>query len=570
MGNVRNVSRPSKLSPVAILATVLLLAFVGTAQADNSGAVPLAGNPSLAKPVNGRSALLVPGNYPLDISGRPVNGTIKFRFRSGKTITRKWRAMPHSGSLRAGDQRPYFSYVHAVSISRKLTRVLLKRHTRLRVESNSQFIRPGFTKPTKSIGSISLSPGIRRARTGFCSTPPLVLTTTSTTGTGDLPRCGGNVRWRVSDQTDRGQASVSGNSFKFIGARNQTGADEFTLAGGIRGRSVVDRKVQIRINPTPAPNVSIRAMGDSVTAGFGYFGKTGKPMTIGQLFNCKPAAANYNDACSSNAYNRNSSIGTAPDYLPDFGLSRNISWAAQWANAHGVTDYKNYAVSGSAPVDWLPGGQFDKTRQQIEQDNPDYIVMTMGANPLLSDMLFGLDNMGCALEADLFGDFRECIETAFDKQNLDQNLNALYTQLVNNTDSRIVLMQYHLAVPAADVAYTAVQIEMIDNLMNETIADEANLVSPERIEVITPPRFDVGIDMSPLYKSDYSCSWLDYKVDGPSVQAIPSQDFLEALHPLSFCTGPAFGAPWTIGGDTGIHPSATGYSQMAGQIPAPE
>ena len=45
---------------------------------------------------------------------------------------------------------------------------------------------------------------------------------------------------------------------------------------------------------------------------------------------------------------------------------------------------------------------------------------------------------------------------------------------------------------------------------------------------------------------------------------------LLALHPLSFCGGPALGPPWVIDGDTGIHPSAAGYSQMAGQMPAPE
>ena len=564
------VSRPIKPSvAVFLLVSMGLPAAVGTAQADNSGAVPHAGVPSLAQPVKWRAALLVPGNYPLDISGRPVNGTIRFNFPNGKKITRKWRAKPHSGSLRAGDRRAYFSYTHAVPIGRKLTRVMLKGHPRLQVESNNRFIRPGFTKPTKSIGSASLS-GINRARSGFCSTPPLVLMNTSTPGQGDLPRCGGKVRWRVTDQTDRGLASITPNGFQFVRARTQTGADEFTLTGSVRGRPVVDRTVQIRINPTPVSNISIRAMGDSVTAGFGYFGKTGKPMGITQLPDCKPAAVIFNDACSSNAYNRNASIGKSPDYLPDYGLSRNIAWPAQWANAHGVTDYKNYAVSGSAPVDWLPGGQFDKTRRQIEKDNPDYIVMTMGANPLLSDILFGIGNIGCALESDLFGDFRQCILDAFASVDLTQRLKALYTELVDNTTSRIVLMQYHLAVPAADVGYSAVQIEMIDDLMNETIASEATRVSPERITVITPPRFFVGIDMRPLYESTFSCSYFDFKVDGRSVQADPAQDFLEALHPFSFCPGPTAGPPWTISGDTGIHPSATGYSQMAGQIPAPE
>jgi hypothetical protein len=64
---------------------------------------------------------------------------------------------------------------------------------------------------------------------------------------------------------------------------------------------------------------------------------------------------------------------------------------------------------------------------------------------------------------------------------------------------------------------------------------------------------------------------LGYEVDGPSVQSRPTQDELEILHPLSFCVGPNGDASptWVIGGDTGIHPSATGYTQMASQVPAP-
>jgi len=53
------------------------------------------------------------------------------------------------------------------------------------------------------------------------------------------------------------------------------------------------------------------------------------------------------------------------------------------------------------------------------------------------------------------------------------------------------------------------------------------------------------------------------------VQSTGTQDELEG-HALSFCSGPAGGGkPWVIDGDTGIHPSATGYTQMASQLPAP-
>lgn len=363
---------------------------------------------------------------------------------------------------------------------------------------------------------------------------------------------------------------MTGPRVNFSRASSQLGADRFRISGTGSGRDPVRRTIEVRSSRSEADSVSVRALGDSVTAGFGYFGRTGRPMPITDLLDCRPGATVFNDACSSNSTNRNSSVGSSPNYLPDYGLARNISWAAQWANRYGITDYRNYAVTGSAPSDWLPGGQFHSTLLEIQQQNPDYIVMTMGANPLLSDMLFGIDNMGCAIESDLLGDYKACIDAAFASIDLDQRLNDLYTSLVENTTSNIVLMQYHLSVPSTAIAYSATQIELMGELLNQVIADQAAAVSAARIAVVAPPRFDVGIDMEPLYPSRFSCSWAGYEVDGPSVQSSPTQDELLALHPLSFCEGPAVGPPWVISGDTGIHPSTAGYSQMAGRMPAPE
>jgi hypothetical protein len=197
--------------------------------------------------------------------------------------------------------------------------------------------------------------------------------------------------------------------------------------------------------------------------------------------------------------------------------------------------------------------------------------MTVGANPLLSDMLFGADNMGCAIYADVFGGYRECIEGAFAEVHLQADLKSLYTDLVQHTGATIYLMQYHLSVPSTALAYGATQIAEMDKLLNREIAAVAAAVNPQRLQVVAPPHFDVGIDISPVYPSRFSCSELGFKVDGPSVQSNPTQDELAILHPLSFCEGPSGKAspPWVIGGDTGIHPSATGYAQMASQVPPP-
>ena len=127
--------------------------------------------------------------------------------------------------------------------------------------------------------------------------------------------------------------------------------------------------------------------------------------------------------------------------------------------------------------------------------------------------------------------------------------------------------------PSSAIAYTSLQIAEMAELMNRAIAEVAGEVDAEkntqRLHVVTPPHFNVGINLEPVYPANYSCSFFGFKVDGPSVQSTPTQDELEALHLASFCSGPTSGPPWVISGDTGIHPSAAGYAQMAGAVPAP-
>ena len=234
-----------------------------------------------------------------------------------------------------------------------------------------------------------------------------------------------------------------------------------------------------------------------------------------------------------------------------------------------MSDYANLAVSGSEPSDWTAGGQFHSTTKRVAEEDPDYILLTIGANPLLAEMLFGVDEMGCAIWSDVFGKYRECVEEAFAAVGLRANLKELYTELVATTSATIYLMQYHLSVPASALAYSATQIAAMGQMLNEEIASVAAEVHIARLLPVAPPHFNVGIDISPVYPSAYTCSSLGYPVDGRSVQSEPTQDELRIDHPLSFCPGPAEGPPWVIGGDTGIHPSAAGYAQMAAQVPAP-
>ncbi|HMU26496.1 MAG TPA: hypothetical protein PKA65_03755 [Solirubrobacterales bacterium] len=538
--------------------------------AAKSEAIPIVKNVQLAGS-GGQWKLLVPMTLPLEVSGFEVTGKAGVELPGGQW-TKTWQTRVHSGSLREADQRDFFLHVHGIPVSRKLARRILRAGKEASAKVTVRFTGPSADPEIRPDGSLGLSQkGIPRARPGVCETLPRVLLEGSKIRSRTLrfPVCGKDLSWELVQRPLKGDYLSRADVFRYSRRSGQVGADELELAGSFRGRQVTTQRIQFRLGNVPASSVSVAAFGDSVTAGFGYFGATGKPMTLGQLLDCKPGATTLNDACSSNSYNRNSSVGSKPSYLQDFGLSRNISWAAQWANEYGITEYENYAVTGSAPADWLPNGQFHQTLQNIESQNPDYILMTLGANPLLDDVLFDVDTMGCALESDLFGDFRQCVLDAFASVNLDSNMNQIFTDLVQNSSSHVVLMGYPFTIPSSALAYSAAQLEMMESLLNEVIADEAESVSSSRITVVTPPRFNVGIDMEPLYPSNYSCSLLGYKVDGPSVQSTPTQDELEIDHPLSFCSGPSFGKPWVISGDTGIHPSAAGYLQMSSQIPAP-
>lgn len=527
----------------------------------------------MTRPVAGRAALLVPIRYPIEMSGRvPRLRLILHRPGGRPIVTRMVRHRVHGGSRGRPERRIAFRFVHRVDLGRGLTRRLLRGRVRVRIVVGARLVGGGGGDHASNDRETQTLPR-RYAAARLCASVPQLRIRPGTRVVVRLPHCGARRRWRLarspSTRPRGGTARIRGGRLIYRSARQFRGTESIALRSGraSAGAGALSSSLQLTVATGKAPVV--RAMGDSVTAGFGYY-DNGKTMPLTSLLSCKPAATFYNDACSSNSSNRSNTVKEVR-YAPDYGLSNNVSWVAQWANEHGVTAYANLAVTGSEPSDWLPGGQLYATTQRVEREDPDYILMTMGANPLLSEMLFGIDNMGCAIWSDLTGKYRECIEEAFRGVDLRGNLERLYRELIAETKARIYLMQYHLSVPSVALAYSSAQIAMMGALLNGTIASVAAAVDPagSRLRVVAPPHFDVGIDIEPVYPSRYSCSRLGYKVDGQSVQSNPTQDELLVLHPLSFCKGPAAGPPWVISGDTGIHPSAAGYAQMAARVPAP-
>jgi lysophospholipase L1-like esterase len=581
--------------PIVLVALLAALAVVLAAGA-TAGATPhkrkkpihppaaiKLGRVELARTAAGRPALLVAVRYPIQAAGRRSSVAIEVAPRPGAKprpagITRD---RVSAGALRRPERRRTFTFVHEIRLKPHLMRVLSKSWREGR--RAPVVVSTGAGIDIDDDGRVDIGPNrlLRRAvhlprvaasasasssTKPFCASAPIVEVAPRARVTIPLPTCTRPVRWHVTSKASAGTAHLTADHLTYTAP-----AAPGTATIGLDHTTVVVKVVRPWIpvglaSPDPGQGPVVRAMGDSVTAGFGFYGD-GSAMGVLELYECKPFGEILDDACSSNSSATANGLEEVP-YTPDYGLANNISWAAQWANEYGVTNYKNFAVSGSEPVNWAPHGSLSKTTERIEAEDPDYILMTIGANPILAKTLFGLGPTLCALEADIVGGYRECVEEQFEEVHLRRELNRLYTNLVENTDATIYLMQYHLSIPSSALAYTVTQIAEMAKLMNETIAEVAQEVNPNRLKVVTPPHFNVGVSLEPIYSSSYTCSLLEYGVDGPSVQSTPTQAELEVGHYLSFCGGPQGGGePWVIGADTGIHPSPAGYAQMASQVP---
>ena len=542
----------------ALVACALLAPAAG-AQAKVAPPVGVdVGQPGIGTSANGLASILVPVSYPVQMAGRVVKTRISL-VDGHERMIHSWLLHERlsGGEVRRPDRRRSFTFVHKVGLKADLSR-RLRQGAWVQVFANATLdVDEDGDPELRSVEASTARPPQGAHRKLLCSSVPHLRLKRAARVSLPLPVCTRKVRWRAIDKSSQGSARVRGSRLIYTAPEGFRGMDQIELAA--KGLHLYARATV----GAPAGLV-VRALGDSVTAGFGYF-SGGKKMVFEELLDCRPAEKRFNDACSSNSLNEETKEGPV-EYAPDYGLSNKISWAAQWADEYGVTNYKNLAISGSEPKNWAAEGEFHFLTEKIESEDPDYILLTLGANPLLSDVLFGLRNMECAVESEL-PEFEACVRDEFAKVELRKYLRSVYSELVAKTQATIFLMQYHLSVPWSALAYSSTEIAVMGKLLNLEIASTAAEVGSSRLVVVTPPHFNVGIDISPVYPSRFTCRL--YPVDGPSVQSNGTQDELES-HILSFCSGPAGGGePWVINGDTGIHPSAAGYTQMASQVPAP-
>lgn len=156
--------------------------------------------------------------------------------------------------------------------------------------------------------------------------------------------------------------------------------------------------------PPPEPDAArVVFLGDSVTAGFGYCGAEGgarsDDITCGvnqpfanaftgtnSLQACKPVDVPFtvNDRCSNNNLSGYpwdagpwADIANAPTIAYPFVIAKRQRPADQ-------ATVEDWALTGSEPKDWDKGGAFD---DQLARISDSWVVMTLGANPLLSDYI---------------------------------------------------------------------------------------------------------------------------------------------------------------------------------------
>ena len=434
----------------------------------------------------------------------------------------------------------------------------------VRVVAASRLHRDGASRPrATAVGRRTLPLPARASWPSAPATPraPACERTRSRAPVGGVVRiavrCQGATRLTLARGPGSGTARLrsvrDGRALIDYRAPDRTGADRLTLrASGPGGVTTTTRALAVR-GPV------MRALGDSVTAGFGFLGD-GTEMSVLELPECFPGAP-LNDRCSSNSPNGPGTGGT-PAYLPDFGLSNGVAWPAQFAigaGLEGATAFQNLAVSGSTPGNWDTGGTLSPTLAGIVADQPDLTVMTLGANPLLDSFLFG-GGLRCELT---LGEarFRACVEGFIEEYRLVPRLESVIGQLLEAPTNHVVVSQYHQAIPASSV-FGVPSLRIMGDLLNGAVAEAAR-ARPEfgtRVFLMSPPLFSVGVPPGDAICTRTS---LGTPVDGASRQSDVTQDELSVFDPFSFCGSEEF---WIISADTGIHPSRAGHAQFAAAL----
>lgn len=257
----------------------------------------------------------------------------------------------------------------------------------------------------------------------------------------------------------------------------------------------------------------LRAIGDSVTAGWGHYPKGERvPGPLLFLGGCVPPAT-PNGKCQS---------------------PRKVAYPAVFARERGIPlsppGFDNLAIAGADPVDWLPGGAFAGRLERVVADDPDLTVLTLGANPLLAQFLFQPRGAVCVRRTEE-AEIRRCVAAALAGVRVVERLTRVYRRLLDTPEDGkqglVVVVQYHETVP---VTLRGTRIDILFELLRGAIssaverAREADPEDAERLLLVAPPSF-----------AEHHCEAPD---------------------------------PWVLTSDFCIHPSAAGHAALARALAA--
>lgn len=299
----------------------------------------------------------------------------------------------------------------------------------------------------------------------------------------------------------------------------------------------------LAIAAAPAParvpaDYSLRAIGDSVTAGFGYCGTGDGACGAGQdhlmpvwsLLSC--ASGPLDGRCSSN-------------YGNPRGYGSTTAWPARVAHHHGVQDFANVAVQGSTPADWDHGGELHSRLRDVVAANPRVVAMTLGANPILREFSRGKYAI-CSL---VLGnaELRRCVLEAMREYRSFDHLVSVYSQVLANPRTQLVVSKYHSPVPSPAVALRN-KVEVIIDTINELVhaaAERVNASFPGRVAMIAPD--------NSRWPLKHQCT---------AVQVATTAEWFFTLGRSGLTPGHG-STPWVLDNDFCTHPSAAGHEQFA-------
>lgn len=243
------------------------------------------------------------------------------------------------------------------------------------------------------------------------------------------------------------------------------------VVAGLTIATVTGPAVAAEVDKSATPS-DVVFLGDSVTAGFGYFGADENQISgavvnnefadnwvtgSSSLDKCDPPAT-PDDRCSNNNFGGqpwNAGPWTGGAGSPNVSYSFQI--AAQQSPSSAAT-IENWAITGSTPAQWdaTTGGTFGTQLNQIQNQQ---VVMTLGANPLLDAFIdikvagYPATSGACSNTGEYFkilggwyandpSTVVACGQQQWVADQQAQHLSNIYNTLLNNGNSVMVVGYY--------------------------------------------------------------------------------------------------------------------------------